>query len=304
MERITIVPENEESWLKLRTEDLTSTDMSALFGISPYMTPYELWHRKKSKEVIKLEIKERMKWGNRLEESIAKGVADDNSWNVRHMPEYMRLPEHRIGSSFDFAIDEDGLMEVKNVDSLAFKDGWMVEGENMEAPPHIELQAQNELLVSGREYIYIAALIGGNRVALIRREADEKIQKAIITKATAFWKSIDTNSEPRPDFVKDAKFISSLYKYADPTKILDATGNEKIDRLVTSYKLHGTEEKEAKKLKDAAKAELLTIIDDAEKVISDKFSISAGIIGATHVEYDRDAYRDFRISMKKVKVTA
>ena len=304
MNRLTIVPENEDAWLKLRTEDLTSTDMATLFGISPYATPFELWHRKKSKEVVTLKQNPRMTWGLRLEESIAKGVAEDNNWNVRHMPEYMRLPDNRIGSSFDFAIGDDGLMEVKNVDSLAFKDGWIIEGEDVQAPPHIELQAQNELLVSGRKYIEIAALVGGNRVVLIHRIPDAKIHAAIIAKAKAFWKSIDDNVEPKPDFTKDADFIKSLYHYSEPGSVLDATGNERINNLVISYKLHSEEAKEAEKLKDAAKAELLTLIGDAEKIVSDRFSISAGIIGETEVKYTRKAFRDFRIFMKKAKVTA
>ena len=34
MNRITIAPESEQHWLDLRTQDLTSTDVAALFGLS------------------------------------------------------------------------------------------------------------------------------------------------------------------------------------------------------------------------------------------------------------------------------
>ena len=29
------------------------------------------------------------------------------------------------------------ILEIKNVDSLAFKEGWIVDGEDVQAPPHI-----------------------------------------------------------------------------------------------------------------------------------------------------------------------
>lgn len=304
--RVTIVPKDEDAWLSLRTEDLTSTDVSALFGISPYMTHFELWHQKKSKEVVKLEGNNRMTWGTRLQDSIGAGIAEDNNWAIRKMTEYMRIPELKIGASFDFLIESPmlAILETKNVDSLAFKDGWIIEGENVEAPLHIELQVQHQMLVSGKNLSYIGALIGGNRVVLIKREKDEKVHASIIQRSKQFWKSIVDNRPPAPDFARDAEFIKSLYSFANPGTILDVTGNEKITNLVTAYKLHSQEEKEAKELKQATKAELLTLIGTAEKVISDRFSISAAMVGPKHVEYDADGYRDFRIFLKKVKVVA
>ena len=63
MTRESIIPASEEEWLKLRTLDVTSTESPALFGLSPYMTKFELWHRKKSGEVYTIKDNERMFWG-------------------------------------------------------------------------------------------------------------------------------------------------------------------------------------------------------------------------------------------------
>ena len=73
----TIIPEDNKHWLQLRTRDVTSTEVSALFGLNPWMTEFELWHNKKSQAVIEIEDNERMKWGRRLEDPIAQGVAED-----------------------------------------------------------------------------------------------------------------------------------------------------------------------------------------------------------------------------------
>ena len=47
MERQIIRPATEEEWLALRDLDVTSTMASALYGLSPYLTEYELYHERK-----------------------------------------------------------------------------------------------------------------------------------------------------------------------------------------------------------------------------------------------------------------
>lgn len=301
-ERVILNPENEQAWLNLRTQDITSTDCAALFGISPYMTPFELWHRKKKSEIVPFEGNERINWGQRLQDAIAGGIISDNQWSGRKMTEYIRWPDARIGASFDWSVqDESALLEIKNVDSLVYKDGWITEGENVEAPPHIELQVQHQLLVSDRQLTYVGALVGGNRVILIRRERDEKICGAILARVKQFWDSIDNNIEPEPDFKRDASFISELYKYADPSKVFDATGNTILESLAKNYKKAGDAAKLLDEEKKGYKAQILTIIGDAAKVVAPTFSISAGLIGPTEVSYTREGYRDFRLFQKKTK---
>jgi len=309
----TIVPRDEQHWLQLRAEDITSTETPALFGLSPYTTLFELWHRKKDKLVLELEPNERMKWGTRLQDAIANGIGLDQGWSIRHMKEYIRDPELRMGSSFDFEIEtltpygengvgqiaEKGLLEIKNVDSLAFRDGWAIEGDDLEAPPHIELQVQHQLAVSGRKFAYIGALIGGNRVALIKREPDEKIIKEIKRRVASFWLTVVMEQEPKPDFAKDAAFITRLYGYAEPNKVLDARNDEKFTKLMIKYKEAGDRAKQAEEEKNIAKAELLTLAGDAEKVLGAGFTLSLGIVGEAEVTYTRKAYRAFKPSWKK-----
>lgn len=292
---------DKQEWLKKRLDDITSTEVSALFGLSPYATEFELWHRKKSREVVELASNERMTWGSRLESAIAGGIASDQGWDVVPLKEYLRLPELRMGSSFDFKIVPDGILEIKNVDSLAFASSWLNDGDTTEAPPHIELQVQHQLAVSGLSYAYIGALVGGNTVHLIKRTPNEKVIARIKSRVSQFWESIESNTPPEPDFKKDASFIASLYKHAEPGSIYDATSDSEIISLVDEYQRAGEIEREAKERKDAAKAQILMRVSDAEKVTGDTFTISLGIVGPARIEYDREAYRNFRIFNKKGK---
>lgn len=312
-----ITPKNEEHWLELRTQDLTSTDVAALFGISPYLTPYELWHRKKDQTVVIFDENERMFWGTILQDAIAAGIAKQQGWTVKRIADYIRNPNLRLGTSLDFGIENPrivdfssndplgvgGILEIKNVDYLQFQKEWLLnEKGNYEAPYHIEIQVQHQLLVTGRAFAYIGVLIGGNKLELIKRTPDQKIHEAIIAQAAEFWKSIDENNPPAPNFDTDADFISKLMGYAEPGKVIDVSKDAEILALVSEQQELKAIISDNQKRCDAIKAEVLVRIGDAEKCIAPTFSISAGMIAPTWIEaYERKGYRNFRVNPKKEK---
>ncbi len=296
-----IIPDNEQHWLDLRTTVLTSTDIPALFGVSPRCTLYELWWRKKQRLIVDFQGNERTEWGLFLQDGIAAKFAKDNGWNIRRMNEFILDDESRIGSSFDFAIGDDGILEVKNVGYESIKRDWIFDGDNVEASPYIELQVQVQLLVSQRKYNFIGALKDGNKGILIRREPSPKIHAAIKQKAAEFWKSIDENNPPAPNFEMDAKFISSLYNYGEPGKVMDVSTDEEIVKMAEEYRKHGEAIKEADKRRDEIKARILTAIGSAEKAVGGMFTVSAGMVGPADVSYHREGYRTFKITWRKDK---
>lgn len=300
MKREWINPEDRDHWLQLRLADVTSTEASALFGISPYITHFELWHEKKSHKINDFASSERMMWGSRLEAAIAKGIAEDRDWKIRQVNRYCRA-EGGLGSSFDFERvgDETAILEIKNVDGLQYAQQWEDTEAGIQGPPHIELQVQHQLLVSGREKAYIGVLIGGNRLEVLERDADPAVHLAIQKKVAEFWHSIERNTPPAPDYARDAKFVAKLYSYAEPGKIIESPVG--VDALVDEYRGAGQQEKDAKSRKDAAKAQILEMIGDAEKVLGNGYSISAGLVGPSEVAYTRDGYRLFRVNKKKGK---
>lgn len=295
---------SREDWLKLRTKDITSTEIAALFSLSPYLTPFELWHRKKAGDVMEFTPNERMKWGTRLQDAIAAGLAEDRGWKVQKREQYERIPEKRLGASYDFTIVEGaegtGLLEIKNVDPQVIRNEWIVDGDDVEAPPHIEMQVQHQLLVSGLPYAYIGALVGGNRGVLIRREPASKILESIIERTEEFWRSVDANEPPKPDFTKDAEFLRSLYQSVNPGKIADLAEDNEFTILAKEYTAAVALEKETEGRKKAIQAQILAKIGDAERAKGNGFNVSAGTVKATTVpSFERDAYRGFRLTWKK-----
>ena len=297
-----IEPISRDHWKSLRRYDITSTEIAALFGISPYTTEFELWHRKHAMTDVEYDENERMKWGTRLESAIANGVAEDQGWSIRKMDEYIRDDELRLGASFDYAIGDHGILEIKNVDALVFRDGWTFDEDgNLEAPLHIEIQVQQQLMLSQRSVCYICALIGGNRVVKIERHPDPNVHSAIKEKSGQFWDSIDSGRQPSPDFIRDADFISRLYQYAEPGKVVDASSDPEFAMWAMEYKRLGDEIKMSEEVRDSFKARMLQRIGDAEKVLGEGFTVSAGVVGEADISYKRKAYRTFRCSWKKQK---
>lgn len=314
MNRKIIKPRDKAHWLDERSQDVTSTEIAALFGMSPYATEFEVWHRHSKNEILELEPNERMTWGTRLQDAIAKGIIEDMGTQGRPMQEYIRIPDLKMGASFDWRIqrgplgpdendsDKDALLEIKNVDALQFREKWDVDGDNIEAPMHIEMQLQYQMMIAGVAEAYIGALIGGNQVKLIKREIDNDIAKSIQEKVFEFWESIRKGHPPAPDFRRDADFISKLYRSVKAGTVIESTTDDRLHILAEQYRDAQLAEKEAGERKAAAKAELLTFIGEAEKVKGEGFSISASMTAPTRVEaYDRAGFRNFRVTFKKTK---
>lgn len=192
MQREIIPFTTEEAWLANRKQDLTSTDIADLFGCG-YSNYEELFHRKLHRTDGVFVPNKRSSWGKALEPCIAQEFARVNGWIIRKKSEYIRIPELRLGSSFDYEITSFNfgtLMEIKNVGVDAWKRDWL-QGFEIQAPAKIEIQCQVELLVSGLPELFLCVLVGGNEDRILRRVPNEKVKSAILHKVSEFWRKID-----------------------------------------------------------------------------------------------------------------
>jgi putative phage-type endonuclease len=312
----TIEIENQHQWLTERAKDVTSTEVSALFGLSPYLTEFELFHQKRDAVVVKLEPNERMKWGNRLESAIAQGAAEDMGWNIAKLNVYMRDQAARIGSSFDFEIKSSangpGILEVKNVDWVQYQKNWIDDGAgNIEAPEHIELQVQHQMEVAGYEWCAIVALVGGNEQKIVLRNRDRDIGKSIREKSGEFWNRVLQNQAPSADYTRDAEYIIKQLR-RDSIEGLVAEADAELEDMIKQFEFVRKEASDLEKIKEQRRAEILERIGHASKVITSFGSLSTGqvkgrsgtlitpemvgtVIGAT------EGYRSFRFYSKKEK---
>ena len=276
----TIKITDRDTWLKNRVRDVTSTEVSSLYGLSPYKTEFELFHEKRDGLVVEIKDNDRMKWGRRLEESIARGAAEDMGWEIQKLDVYMRDIDARIGSSFDFQIlsstNGPGILEIKNVDWLQYQKSWSDDGAgNIEGPAHIELQVQHQLEVSGFSWAAIAILVGGNETKIVLRNRDKEIGADIRAKVSEFWDRVNSNRPPSADYSRDAEFIiKQLATQVDPNLIVNA--DPALEELLEKYNFCHKAESDMKAEKRKLQADILKRIDKASKVITSFGSLACG----------------------------
>lgn len=297
-----IKPTSDEHWHVLRHGVVTSTEVSALFGLSPYLTAFELWHRKRAAEPTVFESNERMEYGKLFEPVIAEMAARKRGWLVVPLKDFAVDREHRIGASFDFCTHDPEtaitrIVECKNVDGLVFKRGWEETEYGLEAPAHIEMQVQHQMLVSGAKDATIAAVVGGNRLFTLDRTADAGVHEAIIQRVDEFWRSVNNAIAPQPDYAKDAEFIASLYQYAEPGKVIQ--GTDEVAEACAAYVKAAAWAKNAEEVKSAERARILTLIGDAERVMLPGYNLSAGVVSRGEYVVKATSYRNLRITAKK-----
>jgi len=126
---------DREAWLQLREPNINSTEVSALFGLSMPSQPtaFELYHIKRGEISGEVEDNAFMCWGRRLEDIIARGIAEDEGWEIFPIEDYIWDDIIHMGSSFDYEIitkdDRRALLEVKTTTYREFKEKY-IEDEN------------------------------------------------------------------------------------------------------------------------------------------------------------------------------
>lgn len=287
--RIVVPFTTQEAWKSARSQDITSTEVSTLFGLNPRKTLFQLWHEKKAGKIIEIEETERMKWGKRLEPVVAKGIAEDKGWIVSPFKDYIRLQELRIGSSFDYKIDEmesdsskeiftkvNIPLEIKTVDRQFYKTWFNKEGE-LEAPYHIELQVQHQMLVGGFDEAYLVVLFSGNEAHILHRKFNQEIANAIVAKCQEFWQKIESNEPYAPDYEADAGFIKEMYAKAVEGSVIDATQDDELKVWAGELVEIRKESAFLKTQEEAKKAQILERIKTAETVKGNGWQLTAKV---------------------------
>lgn len=321
MRRVEITPKDRDHWLRLRTEDITSTEASGLYYLSPYTTLFELWHQKRRREVIEIEQTERMELGLAIEPVIVKVFSKRYGVKVRALNKYIRIPDARMGASFDYEVvglrdDWDGkhdqfrrlyeehgpgILEAKNVDWFVHRDNWG--DDEQPVPTHIEIQVQHQLhVMETRNWAVITPLVGGNQLLALPVMRDPNFGQAIEDKVVHFWQTVILGEEPSPVMPADAEAVIALYSHAEPGKIADLRDNPTAKQLANEYAFAADLSKQADIQKRTARARLMELIGDAEKVLGDGYKISAGVVAESHIPaYTRKGYRAFRLTTQKEK---
>lgn len=310
-----IIVRNEAHWHELRAANIGSSDQPALWGVSPFKTPFQLWHEKRGTlQTEDLSENLRVICGKHLEAGIAMAIAEIHKLKIRKTRRYIAHPTvEGMGASLDYEVaTDDGWLplEIKNVDFMVWRDEWLHDGDAHEPPEHIDIQIQHQISCTESPYAMLGVLVGGNTLHLIRRDRHEGIVAAIKAKVVAFWKSIADGIEPDIDAADDLDALLRVRTATDGSTI-DLRGDSQLEGLLADWAAANAIEGEASLRKDICRAEILGLIGHAEKVVLQGGSINAKTQPA-HEGFERvqvfkpqPARRDLRVfTSKATKETA
>lgn len=259
-------PEQE----KERAVHIGGSEIACLFGCG-YQTELELWLQK-AEQLEKPELMgEHIEAGIFLEDGIARWAAYREGWKIRHVNRYIK---HKTvagwGSSLDYEIvghpQGAAPLEIKNVNWFAGQKLWRLTLEDMEAPPHIELQLQHQIGATGRAWGAIAANVGGS-LKTISREPNQRILDLMGEKIEKFWDSIQRGTPPEPNPDRDLETLLRLWPEAIVGKTVDLSQDPEFRTYVEALEQGKRWIKAGEAIVDAAKTSILWRIQDAEAAL-------------------------------------
>ncbi|MFO1211007.1 MAG: YqaJ viral recombinase family protein [Amaricoccus sp.] len=280
IERQTFTGLSEAEWLDLRKDDITSTEVAALFGQSPYQTTFELYHVKRGAIASSFQMNDRVEAGQFLEPAIAAYAAHKFGLVLEPLKgHYARIPALRLGASFDYlVVGGEGVpehlrqhlpfpLDCKNKDWLQFKREEWEAGDpgEIQTPFHIMLQMIQQELCGGYGASAVAVLVGGNDLRICWQEHAPGAAAKIVAAAEDFWAAIAEDREPSPDFARDGEILKRLFARPDPRLALPEEALLPAMAAVAREVEASDEIKAATARKDHARAEIMSLMREAEE---------------------------------------
>lgn len=272
----TVSVRDQIHWHEIRSQHIGASEISALFGMSPFTTHWQLWMEKSGKLPPEdLSGKKVIQAGTFLESGIANWAAHRWDMTIQKVTDYYKVDDcPGMGASLDFKTGGDHPVEIK---WSAYGDGWEYDGETItSAPDNYIMQVQHQMACTGAEYGWLIALLR-NEPRRMKIPRSNEIISTIKSVVGSFWDSVRAGDEPPVDFDNDCDAVVRLLDFVPLSEV---TLSAEHAVLFQRYLDNAAIEKEAKANKDAAKTELLTLsIEEMKKMNTsqEKGTVKCGI---------------------------
>ena len=294
---------SRESWHRIRERFIGGSEVASLFhtwltadgaeevfhtfqqppgglplaSISPYKTGFRLWQEKREGLAAEnLDDVERIQAGTFLEPAIAEWSKAKFGWRIRKVHRYLQHDDvHGWGSSLDYELHETGCsgapVEIKNVDFLAFRDGWEVDDGDaiVSLPLHILLQVQAQIGVAGADHGWVVANVGGNKLYRGRVDRHDGVQAMLTEAISEFWASLT-----RPDWLASADVAKEVWRIGQKDKAADLSGDNEAPVLAARLMRWKRHLDLTEAVIDGIKGRLQMKMGDATKATLPGFSIT------------------------------
>lgn len=278
---------SNEDWLQRRRAFLGASDIAGILSLSPWASPWSVWADKVGISPPK-EASDVMNYGKFMEPAIARWFEHEVGLVVIHEQALAQHPTDQLaGATLDGIVVEGpnatdflGLLEMKTADPFAKP--WET------IPDHYACQAQWQMYVTGLDVVWFAILRGRQPLQIIEMGRDQADIDYLVERAHDFWaKHVVTFDPPQTDghsATLDA--IADTWPDSTPGAVVDL--GEHID-AVRRLREAKTAKKAAEEAENAAKAEILVAMGDAEMAVIDDLPIFS-CLSQPKTSFDRKSF--------------
>ena len=159
------------AWLEERRSYIGATDAGAILGVNPYRTPHDVWLDKKG--LIEDESSIAMRAGTYMEAFIAAEYQRHTGVKILRSQTYRHKDHAWAGCNPDREVKINGvpgLLECKRVGFWASKN-FGQDGSD-QIPEHYMIQILWQLIVTGRKFVQLAALVDDRELRIFTYSLD------------------------------------------------------------------------------------------------------------------------------------
>ena len=238
----------------IRAKGLGGSDAAAACGISPWKSPYQLWHEKIHGSDFDGNAATR--WGDFCEPFIRQQYEEVTGLEV-YQPATLRHPEHEWMLANVDGVTDDRIFEAKTANSRQTY-RWGEPG-SAEIPEEYALQVQHYMVVTGLQVADVAVLIGDSReIQIYTVPFDAELAESMIALEAALWQCVVDCTPPEPTTASDV----ALRFPESNGNLIDA--NDSIHEAVLQLKLAKTKAKECEDLVAELETSIKKAIGDSD----------------------------------------
>jgi putative phage-type endonuclease len=183
------LPQGSPEWLAYRLTKRNPSESAAVMGLSPWMTPYQLWLVKTGRH--QTAVTGAMQRGTELEPRARSAYEDQNGLVMQPLV----LEAGAYSASLDgMTLDGDLLLEIKCPMRGCHSALWDDVSKG-DVPEHYVVQVQHQLMVSGAQTAHLW-VFDGERGLLRIIDRDHNLMERIQTAWEAFQPFLDTDTAP------------------------------------------------------------------------------------------------------------
>ena len=220
----------------IRATGIGASEGAALLELHPYKTALDVWLVKPTPTRAPLVVEgesPRTEVGSVLEEGLLELYRRRTGRKATRPQTTLRHPTapHVLASPDALVEDDDRGAEIKLV-GAQMAHHWA----DFTVPDYVDVQARQNMAVTGRSRWDVIALIGGTDFRIHTLQRDPEFEEGLVDVIESFWDRYIEGDEPPPirTYEERQRYLRARYPGSDATKC-PRVDDPKVEKLVLTY---------------------------------------------------------------------